>query len=188
MTAENCGLWSPVGSVFFFFFFFLMTIWGPTFNFTCTNDHPNFNLFKRRRSIFTFTADRGKESVFTHVGSMYANLFEQKMASQLIFLRRASVKLSVMLFHRHRAIIWYAFGIAWLNSRGWGCSKEHALWWTVFAEFLYRGLSLSFKAQFLPQVEEKLCLAGYHVIAQTQGYHLVCIWGSLVKFQGVQLF
>ena len=22
------------------------------------------------------------------------------------------------------------------------------------------------------------------VVAQTQGYHLVCIWGSLVKFQG----
>ena len=25
---------------------------------------------------------------------------------------------------------------------------------------------------------------GSHVVAQTQGYHLVCIWGSLVKFQG----
>ena len=23
-----------------------------------------------------------------------------------------------MLLHRHRAIIWYAFGVAWLNSRG----------------------------------------------------------------------
>ena len=23
-----------------------------------------------------------------------------------------------------------------------------------------------------------------HVVAQTQGYHLVCIWGSLVKFHG----
>ena len=23
-----------------------------------------------------------------------------------------------------------------------------------------------------------------HVVAQTQGYHVVCIWGSLVKFQG----
>ena len=23
-----------------------------------------------------------------------------------------------------------------------------------------------------------------HVVAQTQGYHLICIWGSLVKFQG----
>ena len=22
------------------------------------------------------------------------------------------------------------------------------------------------------------------IVAQTQGYHLVCIWGSLVKFQG----
>ena len=53
-----------------------------------------------------------------------------------------------------------------------------------FAEFLYRGLPLSFKAQCLPQIKGGLCLAGCHVVAQTQGYHLVCIWGSLVKFQG----
>ena len=25
---------------------------------------------------------------------------------------------------------------------------------------------------------------GRHVVAKTQGYHLVCVWGSLVKFQG----
>ena len=56
------------------------------------------------------------------------------------------------------------------------------------AEFLYRGLSLSFKAQCLPYIERGLCRAGSPVIAQTQGYHLVCIWGSLVKFQGVALF
>ena len=29
-----------------------------------------------------------------------------------------------------------------------------------------------------------MCLDGWHVIAQTQGYHLVCIWGSLAQFQG----
>ena len=52
-----------------------------------------------------------------------------------------------------------------------------------FAEFLYLGLPLSFKAQCLPQIKEGLCLAGYHVVAQTQGYHLVCIWGSLSKMQ-----
>ena len=52
------------------------------------------------------------------------------------------------------------------------------------AEFLYRGLLLSFKAQCLPKIQGRLCLAGRHVLAQTQGYHLVCIWGSLVKFQG----
>ena len=49
-------------------------------------------------------------------------------------------------------------------------------------------LSLSFKAQCLPQIEGVLCLAGCHIVAQTQGYHLVCIWGSLVRFQGVGLF
>ena len=54
-----------------------------------------------------------------------------------------------------------------------------------FAEFLCRGSPLSFKAQCLSQIwGGGLCLAGCHVVAQTQGYHLVCIWGSLVKFQG----
>ena len=46
------------------------------------------------------------------------------------------------------------------------------------------GLPLSFKAQCLPQIERGLCVAGRHVVAKTQGYHLVCVWGSLVKFQG----
>ena len=53
-----------------------------------------------------------------------------------------------------------------------------------FAGFLYLGLPMSFKAQCLPQIKEGLCLAGCHVVAQTQGYHLVCTWGILVKFQG----
>ena len=53
-----------------------------------------------------------------------------------------------------------------------------------FAEFLYRGLSPSFKAHGLPQIERGLRLSGSHVVAQTQGYYLVYIWGSLVKFQG----
>ena len=52
-----------------------------------------------------------------------------------------------------------------------------------FAEFLYLGLPLSFKVQCLPQIKERLCLAVCHVVAQTQDYHLVCNWGSLVKFQ-----
>ena len=54
-----------------------------------------------------------------------------------------------------------------------------------FAEFLYRRLPLSFKAQCVPKIEERMYLAGCLVVAQTQGYHLVCIWGSLVKFQEV---
>ena len=53
-----------------------------------------------------------------------------------------------------------------------------------FAGFLYLGLPLSFKAQCLPQSKGGLCLAGCHVVVQIQGYHVVCIWGSLVKFQG----
>ena len=53
-----------------------------------------------------------------------------------------------------------------------------------FAESFYRGLPLSFKAQCLPQIDRGLCLAGCHVVAQRQGYYLVYIWGSLVKFLG----
>ena len=52
------------------------------------------------------------------------------------------------------------------------------------AEFLYLGLPMSFKAQCLLQIKEGLCLAGCHVVAQTQGYHVVYTWGSVFKFQG----
>ena len=34
-----------------------------------------------------------------------------------------------------------------------------------FAECFYRGLSLSLKAQYLPQIDGGLCLAGCHVVA-----------------------
>ena len=37
-------------------------------------------------------------------------------------------------------------------------------------------------------MQEGLYLAGCHVAAKTQGYLLVCIWGSQTKFQGVGLF
>ena len=39
--------------------------------------------------------------------------------------------LSVMLLHRHRAIIWYAFGVAWLNSRGVGLLQSLMCFRTV---------------------------------------------------------
>ena len=32
-----------------------------------------------------------------------------------------------------------------------------------------------------------MCLAGCHAVAQIQGYHLAYIWGSLLKFQGVEV-
>ena len=53
-----------------------------------------------------------------------------------------------------------------------------------FAEFLYGGLHLSFKAQCLPQINWAGCLAGCHVVEQTLRYHLLCILSSLVKFHG----
>ena len=36
----------------------------------------------------------------------------------------ASVKVGVSLLHRHRAIGWHAFWVAWLNSRGRGGGVE----------------------------------------------------------------
>ena len=42
-------------------------------------------------------------------------------------LRGICVKLAVWLLHRQRAIIWYAFEVAWLNFRGWRCPKDYAL-------------------------------------------------------------
>ena len=47
------------------------------------------------------------------------------------------------------------------------------------------GLPLSSKLSVSLQIERGLCLAGSHVVTKIQGYYLVCIWGSLVKFQGV---
>ena len=53
---------------------------------------------------------------------------------------------------------------------------------------------LKFPPGFIPvfrcllQIEEGLCLDGYRLVAPPQRYLLVCIWGSLVKFQGVGLF
>ena len=44
-------------------------------------------------------------------------------------------------------------------------------------------LPQSFKAQCLSQIKKRLCLAGCHVVAEKQGYHLVCMWGGLLKFQ-----
>ena len=66
-----------------------------------------------------------------------------------------------------------------------------------FCTGAYPFFSAFFKAHRLPQIEDwggggggggRLCLAGCHVDAKTQSYHLVYIWGSLVKFQRVRLF
>ena len=71
-----------------------------------------------------------------------------------------------------------------LNSRGvWLFLRLCFVFEWGFSEFLYRGLTMSFKVQCFPQIKGELCLAGCHVLVQTQGYHLECIWGSLVKFQ-----
>ena len=45
------------------------------------------------------------------------------------------------------------------------------------------GLTQSFKAQCLSQIKKRLCLTGCHVVAEKQGYHLVFLWGGVVKFQ-----
>ena len=46
------------------------------------------------------------------------------------------------------------------------------------------------RAGLLPPLRQLIFFEGglrqakRHVVAQTQGYYLVCIWGSLCKFQG----
>ena len=48
----------------------------------------------------------------------------------------ASVKVGVSLLHRHRAIGWHAFWVAWLNSRGrgggWSRVVLRAIGWHAF--------------------------------------------------------
>ena len=91
--------------------------------------------------------------------------------------------MGVMLLHRHRAIIWGAFGDSLVKFQGVGLFQRLCFVRECgFAEFLYPSLPLSFKAQYLHQIKRGLCLAVRHVVAQSQGYHLACIWGSLVKF------
>ena len=82
---------------------------------------------------------------------------------------------------RHRDIIWYAL----VKFQGCGvvlktmlCARVGICW--VFVP----GFTPVFQSSCLPQIKKGLCLAGCHVVAQTQGYQLVCIWGSLFKFQG----
>ena len=41
-----------------------------------------------------------------------------------------------------------------------------------------------FQSSVSPSNWEGFGLVGCHVVAQIQGYHLICIWDSLVKFQG----
>ena len=58
------------------------------------------------------------------------------------------------MLHRYGAIVWYAFGVAWLNSRGVGLLYRLCFVLECgFAKSLYLGLPLSFKAQCLPQIK-----------------------------------
>ena len=57
-------------------------------------------------------------------------------------------------------------------------------------QHIARNLSKRNRARLLPPLGQLIFFEGGFrqtkcpVVAQTQGYHLVCIWGSLVKFQG----
>ena len=88
----------------------------------------------------------------------------------------------MLLLHRHRAILWCAFGVARLNSRGVRLfEKPYACFvpdldLKSFSTGTYHcplKLSVSLKCR------GGFCLAGCHVVAQTQGYLVVCIGGSV---------
>lgn len=93
-----------------------------------------------------------------HLSCLYTYLeFENRVAPiepGNFFERGAPIKLSVMLLHSHTAITVCVWG-SLVKSQGLGWSKGHALGWTadLLNACLYRGLSLSFKAQGFPQIE-----------------------------------
>ena len=92
-----------------------------------------FDLFKRYKVNFfnvylPWVLKTGLPKIFRQVHHIAGNLsnpgidrnqwkFQKTCMRGAYFLRAASVELSVLLLHRHRAIIWYAFGVACLNSR-----------------------------------------------------------------------
>ena len=95
------------------------------------------------------------------------------------------------MFQRHRAIIWYAFEVTRLNSRGGGRRVLKAILSArldlnnFFTETFPCHLKLSGSLRLRGAVGEVgLCLAGFDVVAQTQSYYLVWFWGSLVEWQG----
>ena len=95
------------------------------------------------------------------------------------------VQFGVMLLQKHRAIIWFEFEAARLNSTWVDWLRiRYASCQTGLEELLYHCLCLPFKGYCLNQMVRGFCLAWRHVVAETQGYHLLCIWGSQIKFQG----
>ena len=56
--------------------------------------------------------------MFAPEASDYVIEYPEMVMSQLIFFEGGLRQLSVMSLDSHGAIIWYAFGVAWLNSRG----------------------------------------------------------------------
>ena len=67
-----------------------------------------------------------------------------------------------MLLHRHKASIWYALGIAGLNSRGVGCLKFDALshWDAVFCAVCRMQAIIHFVANDPSQQAVKLVVVG----------------------------
>ena len=82
-----------------------------------------------------------------------------------------------MLLHRHKAIIWYAFGVAWLNSRGVGCLKFDALsyWDAVFCAVCRMQAMTHSVANDPSQQAVKLEVVGPVFLSNSV---MDCIWGT----------
>ena len=106
---------------------------------------------------------------------LYRGLSLSSKLSVSFTLRKICVYLGVMLLYRHRAIIWYAFGVAWLNSRGWGCCK---VWW-VFT-LLYM--------QFVCAVCKKAMTHSFHNVPSQQAVKLVVVGLGFVEKCWFRLF
>ena len=70
---------------------------------------------------------------------------------------------------------WYAFGVARINSKGWGCSKDYALCRSVELLSYCTGATPVLKAQCLPPNWGRF----------VSSWESCCCKDSLVKFQGV---
>ena len=62
--------------------------------------------------------------------------YPEMVMSQLIFFEGGLRQLSVMSLDSHGAIIWYAFGVAWLNSRGGGFVFKFYVFQHCYAVFV----------------------------------------------------
>ena len=104
---------------------------------TVTAGHPSYAWWTFTTKISQAIQRIASTSIFTRV--VFTGMLKKAVKCQLfqglfnilcrpvipvgpanVFWGGASIRVDVSLLHRRRAISWYAFGVAWLSSRGGG--------------------------------------------------------------------